>query len=274
MVLSIEYHIYVLYTIKRLIVNVSLVQMDVAYCQKQHNLQRALEFSGIYSADMVVFPEVFSTGFCYERINEMAESEPYPTIERLGQLSEAYNTIIIGSIITSAPGGQFYNLGFVLDNGEVAGTYKKVHPFGAEKDHFTAGESIEPIRTSQGSVGLMICYDVRFPEMARKLALDGADILVTVAQFPSLRQEHWDVLVRARAIENQVPHAACNRVGADPFSVFRGGSVVVDGWGRVLADAGSVEKVISAHVDMGDKARIRDEIPCFSDRREALYKDS
>ncbi|MCL7412765.1 MAG: carbon-nitrogen family hydrolase [ANME-2 cluster archaeon] len=251
--------------------NVSLVQMDVAFCRKQHNLQRALEFSGTCDTDMVVFPEVFTTGFCYDRIDEIAESEPYPTIEMLRQMSKAYNNIIIGSIIISAPGGRFYNLGFVLDNGEVAGTYKKVHPFGAEKHHFTAGDSIEPIRTSQGLVGLMICYDIRFPEMARKLALDGVDILVTVAQFPSLRQEHWDVLVRARAIENQVPHAACNRVGADPSNVFGGGSVIIDGRGRVLADACSVEKVISAHVDMGDKVRIRNEITCFSDRCETLY---
>jgi len=107
--------------------------------------------------------------------------------------------------------------------------------------------------------------------MARKLALNGADILVTVAQFPSLRQEHWDVLVRARAIENQVPHAACNRVGADPSNVFGGGSVVVDGWGRVLADAGSIEKIVSTNVDLEEKVRIRNEIACYSDRREELY---
>ena len=251
--------------------NVSLVQMDVAHCHKQQNIQRALEYAAQDGADMVVLPEVFSTGFCYDRIDEVAESEPYPTIERLKQVSKKYNNIIVGSIITSAPGGRFYNLGFVLDNGEVAGTYKKVHPFGNEKEYFTAGERIAPIKTSQGSLGLMICYDIRFPEMARKLALDGADILVTVAQFPSLRQEHWDVLVRARAIENQMPHAACNCVGADPYNEFGGGSVVVNGWGRVLADAGSSEKVISADVDTGEKVRIRDEITCFSDRREALY---
>lgn len=245
--------------------------MDVAQCQKQQNLQRALKYAARDGVDIVVLPEVFSTGFCYECMDEVAESEPYPTIERLKQVSIKYNNIIIGSVITSAPGGRFYNLGFVLDNGGVAGTYKKVHPFGTEKKYFTAGKRIAPIKTSQGSIGLMICYDIRFPEMARKLALDGADILVTVAQFPSLRQEHWDVMVRARAIENQMPHAACNRVGADPYNEFRGGSVVVDGWGRVLADAGSTEKVIYADVDMREKALIRDEITCFSDRREALY---
>ncbi|MCL7415870.1 MAG: carbon-nitrogen family hydrolase [ANME-2 cluster archaeon] len=251
--------------------NVSLIQMDVAHCHKQLNLQRALEFATIGDADIVIFPEVFSTGFCYDRIGEMAESDPFPTIERLRRLSKESHNIIIGSIITSAPNGRFYNQGFVLDQGEVAGTYHKVHPFGIEKEYFRGGEDIAPIKTSQGSIGFMICYDIRFPEMARKLALEGADILVSVAQFPSLRQEHWDVLVRARAIENQIPHAACNRVGADPYNEFGGGSVVVDGWGRVLADAGSIENIVSADVNLGDKALIRDEITCFSDRRESLY---
>lgn len=251
--------------------NIALVQMDVAHCQKEQNLARALEHISAADADVVILPEVFSTGFCYSRIGELAESEPYPTIERLKTASMDSGNIIIGSIITSAPGGRFCNLGFVLDGGELAGTYFKVHPFGAENDYFTGGDRIEPINTSAGKIGLMICYDIRFPEVARKLALQGADILVTAAQFPSRRQDHWDILVRARAIENQMPHAACNRVGADPDNDFGGGSVVVDGWGRVLVDGGSGAGVVNAKVDLGETGSIRKDIPCFTDRRENLY---
>lgn len=257
------------YTIKRLFVITAIVQMDVLHCQGQVNLERALDYINKTKADIIVLPEVFTTGFCYDRIGELAESDPYPTIERLRQVSKENEIIIIGSIIVS--GSKFYNLGFVLDNGDLAGTYCKIHPFGTEKEYFHKGDSITLISTSKGQIGLMICYDVRFPEMARKLALDGADMLITIAQFPSRRQDHWDILIRARAIENQIPHLACNRVGSDPHNNFTGGSAVIDAWGNVLANAGDKEGIITANIDLEETKRVRKMIPCFLDRQEELY---
>lgn len=251
--------------------NAAIAQMNVLHCQKARNLKRSLEYLDQIEADIIVFPEVFTTGFCYDRITELAETEPYPTIERLKEVSNDKGNIIIGSIITSGPGSKFHNLGFVLDKGEVAGIYTKVHPFGTEKQYFAGGKMIAPIFTSIGLIGLMICYDLRFPEMARKLALRGADILVTIAQFPSRRQDHWDTLVCARAIENQIPHLACNRIGRDPYNEFVGGSAVIDGWGRVLAHGDSKEGIITAQIYPEEKDRIRNEITCFSDRQETLY---
>lgn len=259
------------YTIKRLFVITAIVQMDVLHCQREVNLERAIDYINKTKADIIVLPEVFTTGFCYDRIGELAESDPHPTIERLRQVSKENEIIIIGSIIVSGPGSKFYNLGFVLDNGEVAGTYRKIHPFGAEKEYFLKGDSIKLISTSKGKIGLMICYDVRFPEMARKLALDGADMLITVAQFPSRRQDHWDILIRARAIENQIPHLACNRVGSDPYNNFVGGSAVIDAWGKVLANAGDKEGIITAKIDLEETKRVRKMISCFLDRQEELY---
>lgn len=245
--------------------------MDVKHCCKDINLGSAANYAGGIDADIVIFPEVFSTGFCYEKIGALAESYPFATLEMLKPLSWKCCSVMIGSIITTGPKGRCLNMGFVLDRGKLAGTYDKVHPFGIEKNHFAAGNKIEPIKTSLGQIGVMICYDIRFPEVARKLALLGADILVTVAQFPAVRQDHWNTLVRARAIENQIPHLACNRTGSDDRNEFAGGSMIIDGWGRVLAEAGSEESVITADLDIKTNAQIRKEIPCFSDRQEALY---
>ena len=250
---------------------VDVVQMNVVHCQKEHNLERALDYVAHCQGEIIVFPEVFTTGFCYDRIDELAESDPYPTIEMLQQTSKDTSSIIVGSIIVKEPSGKFYNMGFVLDNGYLTGTYHKVHPFGIEKEYFLGGDIISPITTSRGLIGLMICYDIRFPEVARKLTLEGADILITVAQFPSIRQNHWDILARARAIENQIPHVACNCIGHDPSNEFKGGSVIIDGWGRVLGMGDSTEGIVTALINLQEKEYIRQNIPCFSDRREELY---
>lgn len=249
----------------------AIAQMDVLHCRKEKNLERAIHYILESEADIIVLPEVFTTGFCYDQIGELAEREPYPTVERLRRVSKDRDIIIVGSIVVAGPGIKFYNLGFVLDTGELVGTYPKLHTFGMEKEYFLKGDSIRPIDTSRGTFGLMICYDIRFPEMARKLALEGADILITMAQFPSRRQDHWDILIRARAIENQIPHLACNRIGSDPYNEFDGGSAIIDAWGNVLADAGEKEGIVTAAIDLEQTKRIRNMIPCFPDRREDLY---
>ena len=115
-----------------------------------------------------------------------------------------------------------------------------------------------------GPLGLQICYDLRFPEVARVLALQGAEILVTVAQFPAQRQEQWRILARARAIENQIPHLACNWACG-------GGSLIIDARGQTMAEAGSEETMILADIDLADRYVFRREVPCFVDRRPAIY---
>ncbi|HNQ54387.1 MAG TPA: nitrilase-related carbon-nitrogen hydrolase, partial [Methanothrix sp.] len=115
-----------------------------------------------------------------------------------------------------------------------------------------------------GRVGLEVCYDLRFPEMARSLALEGADFLVTPAQFPAPRRRQWRALAIARAIENQMPHLACNWAEG-------GGSLMVEADGEVLAEAGSGQTVICADISLSRRDLFRREIPCFSHRRPDVY---
>ncbi len=300
---------------------VACIQMDVLQCKKQENLEKALSMAlkaVKKGAELVVFPEVFSTGFCYENIDHAAETFPSPLLENLACFSEANDCIILGSIIlkddnesgeekyfreedTDFSGNEnempvnknstenknftenknsaenknspYYNLGFCFESGALAGTYRKTHPFKAENKYFSKGSSIEPISLKKQDlkIGFEICYELRFPEVARKLALAGSDLLVTTAAFPNPRSEHWKVLAKARAIENQIPHIACNRTGSAPDCSYFGHSMIIDAWGEVKADAGSKECVIVHDLDMSQKDEVRKLIPVFEDRRVELY---
>jgi predicted amidohydrolase len=280
---------------------VACIQMDVLHCRKQENLEKALHMAlkaVTKGAEIIVFPEVFSTGFCYENFDHAAESLPSPTLENLACFSEANNCILIGSIIqkvieedeedeeNEVPGNNgskinkgskntahYYNLGFCFESGTLAGTYRKTHPFKKENKYFSRGSSIEPIPLKKQNlkIGLEICYELRFPEIARKLALSGSDLLVTTAAFPNPKSEHWKTLVRARAIENQISHIACNRTGSAPGLSYFGNSMIVDSLGEVKADAGDKESLIVFDIDLSAKDEVRQAVPVFKDRREELY---
>lgn len=252
--------------------------MEVAHCSKVDNLTKALamaEKALVCGADIIVLPEVFSTGFCYEGISDLAEEAPYPTITKLLEFSKRKRCVVIGSIIEQLRASIpiYYNLGFCVEHGKLAGVYRKSHPFKKERNYFTAGNSIQPILLEKYglTLGLEICYELRFPEVARKLALAGADLLVTVAQFPNPRRYVWRTLSLARAIENQIPHVACNLVGSSPTSSFFGGSIIIDAAGNVLAEADDKECIIVTAIDTENTVKVRSDIPVFSDRRSDLY---
>ena len=265
---------------------VACIQMDIRHCKKQTNIDHALSMTGeaiAKGAELIVLPEVFSTGFCYDNIEENAERPPHPTIEALCGFSKKHDCILIGSIIEAAENVKtaalhdrsncYYNLGFCIESGKLAGTYRKIHPFGREKSYFCGGDTISPIKLekSELTIGLEICYELRFPEVARKLSLAGADILVTIAEFPNPREHHWKTLAISRAIENQIPHIACNRAGEDPYSTFFGGSMIIDAWGDVKAQANDEECITVHDIDVHEKDNIRKTIPVFDDRRPDLY---
>lgn len=253
--------------------------MEVAHCSKADNLKKAItmaEKAVLSGADIVVFPEVFATGFCYEKIVSLAEESPYPALDKFIKFSMNKECVIIGSIIEKrsiSDDYAYYNLGFCAEHGKLAGIYCKSHPFKQESKYFTAGDSIHPIALEKYAltIGLEICYELRFPEVARKLALAGADILVTVAQFPHPRKHVWRTLAIARAIENQLPHIACNAVGSSPSSSFFGDSIIIDAAGNVLAEADDKECIIMHTIDTATAEKVRSEISVFLDRRKDLY---
>ena len=247
------------------IMQAACLQQSIAPCQPEENLKRALLLAGSAlekGAEILVFPELFLTGFCYEPGLQAGPSAqdtpPYHSLDPFRLLAEKHGCLIIGSIRSGRQ-----NLGFCLDR-EGLELRPKIHPFGEEREHFSGGEAISPAHTSHGRVGLEVCYDLRFPEVARSLALQGADFLVTPAQFPAQRRGQWRALAIARAIENQMPHLACNWAEG-------GGSLMVEADGEVLAEAGSGQTVICADISLSRRDLFRREIPCFSHRRPDVY---
>ncbi len=258
---------------------VACIQMDIDNCDKKVNIAKAMDMAKEAlerGADILVFPEVFSTGFCYENMEGAAEEETGETIKNMCVFSEEEKCVLIFSILEKKfTDGEleYYNLGVCIEDGEIMGTYRKTHPFNKEKNYFSAGDGIHPIELKKRglTIGLQICYEVRFPEVSRKLALEGSDILVTIAEFPAPRSNIWRALAIARAIENQMPHVACNRVGISPDSSYFGGSLIVDPLGEVKEEASDEETVISCSLEPYFTSEIRKKIPVFGDRRPELY---
>jgi predicted amidohydrolase len=250
------------------------IQFNIGMGEVDANLQKAL--AGLRRARqkdvrLAVLPEMWSTGYDYKRLAALAEETPR-VISALRQLTAELEMVVVGSL-AEKEGGTIYNTAWVIDRGEVAGSYRKLHLFSTMgEDRFLgAGDRTLVVPTSVGRLGVAICYDLRFPELFRKLALDGAEILCLPAEWPKPRQEHWRTLLRARAIENQLFVAAANCCGPQGKLDFFGMSLLISPRGDILAEGGETETELTALFDFEEMATYRFQIPCFRDRRPEIY---
>jgi predicted amidohydrolase len=176
-----------------------------------------------------------------------------------------------GSFTERAEDGQHYNTSVLFSpDGELAAAYRKVHLFGfdgGETVLMSGGDELFVVETPLGPTGLATCYDLRFPELFRALVDGGASTILLTSGWPTPRIEHWDVLTRARAIENQAWVVACNEVGMQPGIQLGGHSVVVDPKGEVVARAGGGPDVLVVDIDPDAAARWRAEFPVLEDIR-------
>lgn len=259
--------------------------MNISLCSKQENLERALslaEEAVSKEAELLAFPEVFSTGFCYDRIAEVAETASGPTLEALCDFSKEHGCVLAGSMIEQREVSEIsneknippqFNLGFCIESGKLVGTHRKTQLYGLEKEYFALGDDIHPIQLQKYglSIGLMVCNELRYPEVARKMALEGADLLVSASDMPDFYIYPWHVMALSRSVENQLPHIACNRAGADRYSTYPGRSFIADGWGRILAEAGKEECVLIGEIDLEEAKEIRQTGSILEDRRPEIY---
>ncbi|HCY84965.1 MAG TPA: carbon-nitrogen family hydrolase [Desulfobacteraceae bacterium] len=252
------------------------VQFDVTDGDVDGNLATAflmLDELALKGVALAVLPELFSCGFDNERIGRHAQNTP-EVLARMTRFARDRDMAVAGTL-PEADGGRVFNTLYFIDrDGEIRGTYRKLHLFPLTGEHlyYTAGNRAVAVDTSFGRIGLMICYDLRFPELARKLFLDAADVFVVSAQWPTPRAGHWQALIRARAIENQAFFICSNRTGGgDGELMFPGLSTVVGPTGDVLAEAGDTPGVICCDMDMGQVAAFRRTIPIRKDRREDIY---
>jgi predicted amidohydrolase len=150
--------------------------------------------------------------------------------------------------------------------------YSKVHLFSyREKTNFTAGTSAQVFSTSIGKIGMIICYDLRFPELARKLALEGAEIITVSALWPTVRIDNWTVLLRARANENQLFVIGCNGCGIEGKIIWGGASAIISPLANFIAQAGPGEQTIIGTIEKREMSEFRKTVPCFDNRVPGAY---
>jgi predicted amidohydrolase len=256
-------------------INAAAIQFNVKLGDVDANLayvREALKRAADRGAQLVVLPEMWSTGFAYKNLTELAQRTA-DIVEELLELSRNLKLVIAGSMPEPDGVDKVFNTVFLADNGKLAGVYRKIHLFSllGEDKAFAGGDQWLLANTTIGKVGVIICYDLRFPELTRRLAVEGAQVICVPAQWPKPRQEHWRALVRARAIENQLFVVSCNACGVTGKLDFFGMSMIVDPKGEVLAEAGEEEGAIVAPLDMQVMTDWRAQIPCFNDRRPELY---
>lgn len=220
---------------------------------------------------LAVLPEVWSSGFAYKELNSLAARTP-ELVEEMARLSAEHKMVIVGSLPEPC-GEKVCNTAYIMDNGRLAGSYRKIHLFSLmnEDRSFTGGNQWTVVDTSVGRIGVFICYDLRFPELARRVALEGAEIIVVPGEWPKPREEHWRTLLRARAIENQLFVVAANCCGVTGKLDFFGMSLIIDPKGVVLAEGGYDPVEVLAELDFDDMRKWRESIPCFSDRKPECY---
>jgi omega-amidase len=255
-------------------INAIAIQFNVKQGDVDANLayvRTALKRVADQGAQLVVLPEMWSSGFAYKQLNELA-LRTATIVDELLELSRQLKLVICGSM-PEPNGDKVFNTACVIDNGRLAGFYRKIHLFSllGEDRAFSGGDQWLLADTSIGKIGVIICYDLRFPELSRRLALVGAQVICVPAQWPKPREEHWRTLLRARAIENQLFVVSANACGLVGKLDFFGMSMIINPKGEVLAEAGEEEREIIALLDMQVMDDWRAQIPCFNDRKPECY---
>ncbi|MDZ4186175.1 MAG: carbon-nitrogen family hydrolase [Desulfuromonadales bacterium] len=253
---------------------VAAVQFNIRLGDIEANWQSAeqgLRSVAAQGAKLAVLPEMWSSGYDYRQLAELAMHTP-GILTKLRALSAELGLTIVGSL-AEPDGDKVCNTAWVIDQGEIIGKYRKLHLFSTMgEDRFLhAGDQYLVVDTSVGRLGIAICYDLRFPELFRRMALDGAEIICLPAEWPKPRQEHWRTLLRARAIENQLFVVAANCCGVQGKLDFFGMSLLLSARGEVLAEAGEIATCLVAEFDFAEMAEYRQQIPCFRDRRPEIY---
>ena len=235
-------------------------------------------------ADLVALPELWSCHGLDEVYRENAEPVPGPTTEFLGNLARNLGVYVLGgSILEGEPGAErLSNTSTFFDpSGEMTAVYRKIHLFDvkvSERDYLESaniapGDDVVTAKAGAATLGLSVCYDVRFPELYRLLALRGAEILAVPAAFTlQTGKDHWEILLRARAVENQTFVLAPAQWGrkADGRWTY-GRSMIVDPWGTVLATCPDRDGYALATLDLDYLGRFRTEFPALANRRPETY---
>lgn len=263
---------------------VAVAQTEPKLGEKERNLETCLarlEEAAAAGAQLLVLPECAIPGYMFDSAEEafpFAEEIPGPSTEALAEACRRLDVHAVCGLL-ERDGDELRNAAVLVGPEGLIGTYRKTHlPFLGVDRFVVPGDELSVYETPLGRIGLQICYDLRFPEVTRTLALDGADIVAHPTNFPMAARTQTEVITRARAVENRIYLLTANRVGKERWGEFCGWSQIVDPHGTRLAEAGETEEaLLFADVEI-EKARDKDyvvpgeyELYLFGDRRPELY---
>lgn len=257
---------------------VTCIQMDMQFGKPEANFAHAEDLirqAMKDSPDVLVLPETWNTGFFpKEDLTLLADKDGKTVKEKIGAVAKEYGVNIVAGSVANLKNGKVYNTAYVFDRqGSCIASYDKTHLFTpmGEDDYFEKGDHLCRFTLDGVSCGLIICYDIRFPELTRSLTVPGLDMLFMVSQWPNIRTFHLRSLTTARAIENQMFLCCCNSCGKAGQTQYGGNSAIIDPWGETIALAGENEELLSAECDFSILQNIRTSINVFADRRPELY---
>ncbi|MGH3359462.1 MAG: nitrilase-related carbon-nitrogen hydrolase [Nocardioidaceae bacterium] len=224
---------------------------------------------------LVVLPELWPVGFFhFDDYRSAAEGLDGPAVSTVREAARETGAWVLGGSIVEGGAAGLHNTSILVSpDGDVELAYRKIHLFGhesSEAELLTAGDEPRCADTPWGRVGVMTCYDIRFPELTRDLVNRGAEMLLVVSAWPAARVEHWSALLRARAIESQAWVVAANGAGVDAGVRLGGRSAVIAPDGSVVSEAGAAEQDLVCAVDAAASARTRAELPFLGDRRYSV----
>lgn len=266
---------------------VALVQLD-ATDDVAANIERATRLAAEAAAGgarLVVLPEYLHYRGPDDGFRRSAQSIPGPSTDAFAEVARQHDAwILVGSLAEASddPARPYNTSVLIAPDGSIAATYRKVHLFDVEVDHGPVDTESARVRPGSDAVvaevdgvrvGLSVCYDLRFPELYRTLALEGAEILTVPANFTERTgRDHWEVLLRARAIENGAWVLAPGQAGGPPGQPAFGRSMIIDPWGTVVAQAPDGVGIIHADVETDRVAAVRRQIPSLANRRPEAYR--
>jgi omega-amidase len=257
---------------------IAACQMNVVQGDREKNRQtaeRMIDEAAQNGARVIVLPEMWTCGYDFARLKEHTEPLDGPTSRWLSEKAKEHQVYLIGGSFPVAWEDGVKNTSQTFDPaGKRVYIYSKIHLIGLmEEDRYlTPGKEYRPFALDQGLAATIICYDLRFPELSRSYAVEGAGLLFVPAQWPVQRESHWLALLRARAIENQCYVVGTNMSGRNANDAFHGRSLVVDPWGEVIAEAGQEPEILYAEIDWALVEEVRKRVPVFQDRAPHLYR--
>ena len=267
-------------------------QFKLAICQlkviddKNSNIKKAeemIESSAKNSADIVILPEMFNCPYDNSKFIEYAENKDQSkTLNAISKAAKKNNISIVAGSIPELDNKNLYNSCFLFDNsGKIIGRYRKMHLFNIdtpqvkfkESDVLSAGDKIGVFNINFMKIGIAICYDMRFPELIKLMALEGAQLIIIPGNFNMVTgPAHWELLIRSRSIDNQIFMAAASTARNEKLSyISYGHSMITGPWGEILAQGDEKENIIYANIDLDKIEKVKKSLPILKNRRKDIY---